>query len=111
MFFQIIESSSSGNCSYLECDGVKFLIDAGVGIRKVRSFLAGRGVQIGDLDGIFITHEHADHFCALRHFADCGVKVYANKPTAECIMYKDAGTKKIRWQIFETGSRFDFYGI
>ena len=111
MFFQIIESSSAGNCSYLNCDGVKILIDAGVGIKKVRSFLAQNGASVNELDGIFITHEHSDHFSALRHFVQSGVKVYANRPTAECIMAKDADTKKINWRIFETGGEFDFYGI
>ncbi len=111
MIFQIIESSSSGNCSYLECDGVKILIDAGIGIRKICAYLSTRGISLEDLDGIFITHEHTDHYCALRHFANCGVKVFANRPTSECVQYKDPSTKKLNWNLFETGSSFDFYGV
>ncbi len=111
MIFQIIESSSSGNCSYLECDGVKILIDAGIGIRKICAYLSARGVSLEDLDGVFVTHEHTDHYAALRHFANCGVKVFANRPTAECVQYKDSATKKLNWNLFETGGGFDFYGV
>ena len=111
MIFQIIESSSSGNCAFLECDGVKILIDAGVGIRKIRSFLSEYGLNTEDLDGIFITHEHVDHCASLRHFAGSKVKVYANRPTAEYIQYKESATKKLNWNLFETGGDFDFYGV
>ncbi len=111
MIFQIIESSSSGNCAFLECDGVKLLIDAGIGIRKITSYLASRGVSLEDLDGVFITHEHSDHFASLRHFSGKSVKVFANRATAECVQYKDSDTKKLNWNLFETGAEFDFYGI
>ena len=61
MFFQVLGSSSSGNCSYLECDGVKAFIDAGLGIKRIRKYLAGRGLDIEDIDAVFVTHEHFDH--------------------------------------------------
>ncbi len=111
MLFQIIESSSSGNCSFLECDGIKILIDAGVGIKKVSSFLASKNLKLSDLDAIFITHDHVDHFCSLRSFGNTSVKVFANRATAESIQYKDEKTKNLKWHLFETGCEFEFYGI
>ncbi len=111
MIFQIIESSSSGNSSFLECDGVRILIDAGVGITKIRSYLSSRKLSVDDLDAVFITHEHIDHFAALRSFCKYNVKIYANRATAECIRYKHNDMKKLDWNLFETGSEFDFYGI
>lgn len=111
MFFQVLGSSSSGNCSYLECDGVKAFIDAGLGIKRIRKYLAGRGLDIEDIDAVFVTHEHFDHYASLCYFAAAGTKIYANRGTAECIRYKDSKTKNANWQIFETGQKFDFYGI
>lgn len=111
MFFQIIESSSSGNSSFLECDGVRILIDAGARFRKIKSFLHNRGLSVEDIDAIFITHEHSDHFQSLHSFTQYNVKVFANRATAEYIQIKDSATKKMQWNIFETGRTFDFYGI
>ena len=111
MQFQIIESSSSGNSAFFEADGVKILIDAGVGIKKIKRYLDAQNLALEDLDGVFITHEHSDHFQSLHCFAGTSVKVFANRATAECIRYKDADTKKLNWQIFDTGRDFDFYGI
>lgn len=111
MFFQILESSSSGNCSFLECDGVRILIDAGIGIRKIGSFLAQRSLKLSDLDAVFVTHEHIDHYKSLRCFAGEGVKIFANRPTAEGVQYKDSETKRLDWHLFETGTNFDFYGV
>lgn len=111
MIFQIIESSSSGNCSFLECDGVKILIDAGIAITKIRSFLASKNLQLDDIDAVFITHEHSDHYNSLCRFKNCNAKIFANRATAECIRYKDSCTKNLNWHLFETGTEFDFYGI
>ena len=109
--FQILGSSSSGNCAFLEIDGIKMLVDAGLGITKIRKFLAAKSLSESDIDAIFITHEHIDHYAALRSFAKTRAKVFANKATAECIRYKDAATKNLGWRIFETGQKFDFYGV
>lgn len=111
MFFQIIESSSSGNSSFLECDGVRILIDAGVGITKIKKFLNSRNLKLDDLDGVFITHDHSDHVGSLKSFENSGVKIYANRPTAEGVQYKLPKTKNLNWNLFETGCQFDFYGI
>lgn len=111
MFFQIIESSSSGNSAFLECDGVRILIDAGARVRKIKSFLRERKLSIEDIDAIFITHEHTDHFQSLHSFADVNAKVFANRTTAEYIQYKEPSTKKMQWHLFETGQSFNFYGV
>lgn len=112
MFFQIIETSSAGNCAYLECGGARVLIDAGVGIRKIESYMRSLSLSLDDLDGIFVTHEHSDHCKALKSFKNARqVKVFANRLTAESIQYLEPDTKKLKWQVFENGSPFDFCGI
>lgn len=74
--FRNLGSGSSGNATVVEaCDGGRpnrLLIDCGLGPRELARRLGEAGLEIGDLDGIFVTHEHSDHIgsackIALRH--------------------------------------------
>jgi phosphoribosyl 1,2-cyclic phosphodiesterase len=58
-------SGSSGNSMLIKSDSGSLLIDAGVGIRRLSAALHNRNVPVGQLLGILITHEHADHIRAL----------------------------------------------
>lgn len=111
MFFQIIETSSAGNCAYLEHNGVNILIDVGIGIRKIESYLAGRSLQLDDIDAIFVTHEHIDHRKSLKYFANKRTRIFANRLTAESIVSLDSATKGLLWNFFENGYAFEFNGI
>lgn len=59
--FCSLSSGSSGNCQYIETDNIKILIDGGFSGKKIESLLSSIGVSAGELDGIFVTHEHIDH--------------------------------------------------
>ena len=59
MEFCTIASGSSGNCSYVGIGGQHFLIDAGISGKRIENALFQ--MNIHNLDGIFITHEHRDH--------------------------------------------------
>ena len=59
MDFFTIASGSSGNAYYLGMGGRHFLIDAGVSGKKIEHALAKMNIR--ELSGIFITHEHRDH--------------------------------------------------
>ena len=68
--FRSLGSGSTGNATLVEgFDGIhttRLLVDCGLGIRQLTTRLAQAGLVPGDLDAIFITHEHADHIgCAL----------------------------------------------
>lgn len=58
-------SGSSGNGTLVEShDGVRrsrLLIDCGFSLRELDARLAAKGLCSADLDGVFVTHEHADH--------------------------------------------------
>ena len=58
-------SSSSGNCALLRGGGVNLLIDAGISMKRIRMNLRSLGLDLGDLRGVLVTHEHADHISAL----------------------------------------------
>ena len=75
-------SGSSGNCSFVETDETKLLIDCGVSSKKLEEALNSVGTSVKDIDGILISHEHTDHIKGLA--AICkkyNIPIYANSPT------------------------------
>lgn len=59
-------SGSKGNCTFVSAGGAKILIDAGRNAKSLCSALCSIGVDIDEIDAIFITHEHSDHVSALQ---------------------------------------------
>lgn len=57
----LLASGSKGNALYVESGDTRLLIDAGLSLRGVRERLAVIGVEAGQLDGLFVSHEHDDH--------------------------------------------------
>lgn len=57
----LLASGSRGNCAFIEADGCRLLIDAGLSGKETQRRLAGIGVSPEYLDGILVTHEHHDH--------------------------------------------------
>jgi phosphoribosyl 1,2-cyclic phosphodiesterase len=56
-----LQSGSSGNCIYVEVNGLSFLFDAGIcGVHAERR-LALHGRNIRDVDAVIVSHDHADH--------------------------------------------------
>ncbi len=81
-----IASGSSGNCTYIGSDTTHLLVDVGIGRKKTEEGLKKLGVKPEELDGIFITHEHADHINGLGVMArKYGVPVYGTKGTLDAI--------------------------
>jgi len=111
MFFQIIETSSAGNCAFLECGGANFLIDAGVGVRRLESYLQERSLTLDDIDAVFVTHEHSDHCKSLKYFAGKNAKIFANRLTCESIRHSESRAASLSWKIFEDGDPFEFMGV
>ena len=74
----VLASGSSGNCSLLRVRDAggrwvrTCLIDAGLSPTRTRRLLAERGVSMGDLDDIILTHLDGDHYHAgWRRVRDC----------------------------------------
>ena len=61
MLFCPLCSGSSGNASFLEAEGRRFLIDAGLTRKRIAALLESIGVPLHTIDAVFLTHEHVDH--------------------------------------------------
>ena len=61
----ILASGSSGNCTLLETEKTRLLVDAGLGKKETLRRLAAVGRAVDHIDGIVISHEHTDHIGSL----------------------------------------------
>ncbi|MFW6233650.1 MAG: MBL fold metallo-hydrolase [Nanoarchaeota archaeon] len=83
-----LASGSSGNSYYIESDlGVKILVDLGLSFKKIKEILANRGIDIKDINYVFITHEHSDHCSGLKVFSqNINAKVYLSKGSSDALL-------------------------
>lgn len=63
--FCSLASGSSGNCQFVESDTTRLLVDAGMSGKYIKISLETIGVKIESINGILVTHEHADHISGL----------------------------------------------
>jgi len=104
--FTILGSGSGGNCAYLETDETRLLIDAGFSARQIRQRLASLERSPETLDGILITHEHADHIQGLAVLcAKLDVPLYCNRLTHAAVEATFA--TRFPCRSFLTGAAFD----
>ncbi len=81
-----IASGSSGNCIYVGSEATHLLVDVGISGKRTETGLSSLGVSPRDLDGILITHEHADHIAGIGVMArKYQVPIYATSGTIKAI--------------------------
>ncbi len=81
-----IASGSSGNCIYVGSDSTHLLVDVGISGRRAEGGLNYLDLTGADIDGILVTHEHADHINGLGVMArKYGMPIYATKGTIKAI--------------------------
>ena len=86
MRLAVFASGSTGNCALVRGGGRSVLLDAGISAKRIRASLESVDVDPAALDGIFITHEHADHVSGLRVFTkQFPTPVYAPGPVAAAL--------------------------
>ena len=82
----VFASGSTGNCALIQGGGRSILLDAGISARRIRTALEAEGIDPKSLDGIFITHEHADHVSGLTVFTkQFPLPVFAPETVAEAL--------------------------
>ena len=65
MQVSVLASGSKGNAVYVEMDGCRLLLDAGISATRIKKALLAQGIDAASLDGVLITHEHRDHIAGL----------------------------------------------
>ena len=80
--FCSLYSGSSGNCSFVESENTRLLIDAGVSLKKIEEGLDLLNIPSSSLNGILVTHEHSDHIKSLGSLSKkFDLPVFANDET------------------------------
>lgn len=93
--FVVLSSGSSGNSVFIDHDGTKILVDAGFSGRQIERLLESIGESATRLDGIFLTHEHADHAKGAAVLAKrFKIPLYANRGTWKAILPKTKNFKE-----------------
>ncbi len=101
-----IASGSSGNCAVVSDGKVHILIDAGISAKRIVTALRQLGIELSQIAGILITHEHSDHISGLDVLCrQTGADLYTAEATARQICYRRAGMES-RFQVFDPGQRF-----
>lgn len=96
-----IASGSSGNCIYVGTDTTHVLVDVGISGKKIEEGLHNLELSGRDINGILITHEHADHIGGLGVMArKLNVPIFATKGTIEAIR-KTGSLGKIDDSLFQ----------
>ena len=97
-----IASGSSGNCIYAGSDATHILIDAGISGKRIDGALAELELCGRDIDGILITHEHADHIQGLGVLTrKYQIPIYCTEGTRNAIL-SDSRVGKIEENLFQT---------
>ncbi len=90
MLFTSIASGSSGNCSYFGSGSTHILIDVGITCKRISDSLRELGVDMTEVKGIFITHEHIDHVKGLFIISKkYHIPIYATPETLTQIRIQD----------------------
>lgn len=77
-------SGSSGNCSVIEENGKFILIDIGKSARITTNAIKELGLDLKNLQGVLVSHEHSDHVNGLKVFLKkLDVPVYSSAATLD----------------------------
>lgn len=84
----VLRSGSSGNCTYIEHDGFRMLLDAGgMSQRRLREVLKEIDLEPENLNALLVTHTHSDHvnYSALKICEKCNIAVYLHEVNADVL--------------------------
>ena len=112
MIFYSIASGSSGNCYYIESDGKKILVDAGISFTRIKKALASIERDVSDLDALFISHEHSDHIAALPMLnKHTKLEVFSSAGTLEEIKNKYPEIESARLNDLQVNKQENLFGF
>jgi phosphoribosyl 1,2-cyclic phosphodiesterase len=68
MLVSVLASGSEGNCTYIQTNSKKILVDLGMNNKYITERLNELGVKPEEIDCVFVTHTHKDHIGAMKVF-------------------------------------------
>ena len=111
MQIQSFASGSSGNCTLVSGGDKYILVDAGISLRRIKSCLSLRGLELSDISAVLLTHEHTDHVCALAMLEKyTEIPFITSGGTARSLMAKGKLSGK-NFEIIEAGETLDIEGL
>ena len=110
--FCSLSSGSCGNVSYIEYKDTKLLVDAGLNGVTTENALKEIGVDIKDIDGVVLTHEHRDHVQGAGILSrKYGLKIYANEKTYLASLPRIGSVKESMVHVFDGDFEIKDIGI
>ncbi|MBQ7977990.1 MAG: MBL fold metallo-hydrolase [Clostridia bacterium] len=102
----VLASGSKGNCTFVEGENTRILIDAGLNKTEIENRLNTIGIEPSSIDSILITHEHSDHIKGVGAFARAHkCKIFAH-PDTWGAMQEKVGTIQAEKRVGIFGSNF-----
>lgn len=99
-----LASGSSGNCYLIKSNTTAILVDAGISAKKTCERLAACGIEITDIAGILLTHEHSDHTQGIPVLIKKeNINLFVNRKTFEA---SGLSVETSRLRCFVTGEAF-----
>jgi len=100
----VLGSGSSGNCTYVETEHARILIDAGLPYRVIAQRLGELGIAAESIEAIFVTHGHIDHIRSLGTFERLfATPIFAPYETQEIIERRLPGYP---WNFYKPEQKF-----
>ena len=104
-----LQSGSNGNCIYVETQKTRLLFDAGISGVRAKDRLATHGLDICDVDALFVSHDHWDHAGNMGVFnRKFGIPVWVTKKTYDRASQKKSLGKIDRLNHFVSGEALRF---
>lgn len=106
----VLASGSSGNCTLVEGDRGRVLIDCGLSARAAGRRLASVGCDPKTIDALIVTHEHGDHVGGAGSFSRrFGTPIYTSSGTAAAANLSPDDVAALR--IIAAGQGFEAGGM
>ena len=104
-----LSSGSAGNCTYLESDKSKILIDVGLTGKMAVNLMTMANIKANEIDAIFVTHEHIDHIKGVGVLSrKYDIPIYANAKTWLAMQAKIGKIASKNINVFKSNTFFSF---
>ena len=102
-----VASGSNGNCHFVSYKNTKILVDAGLSGKKIEENLRKIDINLQNITGILISHEHSDHIKGAGILSRrYNIPIYANKKTWDEISVKLGKLEEVNIIKFENDVMF-----